>query len=80
MPSGFTIRMMAPPGSGGPSLQEIFHVAIDDENQAKEAVRNVTNAASDAIVEVAGELSPADIRRHRLERGEVKPVGKTNPI
>ena len=80
MPVGFTIRVMAPPGSGGPSLQEVFHVVIDDENPAKQAVRNVTKAANDAIVEVAGELSSADITRLGLKAGEVMSVGRTDPI
>jgi hypothetical protein len=80
MPSGFTIRVLAPPGSGGPSLQKIFHVAIEDENRAIEAVRNVTKAESDAIVEVAGELNSEKIMQLGLKAGEVFPVGRTDPI
>ena len=80
MSAGYTIRIMAPPGSGGPSLQKIYHVAIDDENRAKETVRNVTKAASDAIVEVAAELSSGEIMRLGLKAGEVMPVGQTRPI
>jgi hypothetical protein len=80
MPTGYTVRMMAPPGSGGPSLQKVYHVAIDDENRTIEAVRNVANAASDAIVEVAGELSSGEIMRLRLKPGEVMPVGQTSAI
>jgi hypothetical protein len=72
--------MMAPPGSGGPSLQKVYHVAIDDENHAKEVVRNVTKAASDAIAEVAAELSSDEIMRLGLKAGEVMPVGQTSPI
>jgi hypothetical protein len=80
MPAGFTIRTIAPPGSVGASLQETFHVAIDDESLAREVVRNVTKAASDAIVEVAGELSSADVERLELAGGEVMPVSRTTPL
>jgi hypothetical protein len=80
MPAGFTIRTMAPPGSGGPSLQEIFHVAIDNENRAIEAVREITKSASDAIVEVEGELTSAEITQLGLKAGEVMPAGTTDPI
>lgn len=52
-------------------MQELFQVAIDDENRAKEAVRKVTKAPTDAIVEVAGELSAAEITRLGLKAGEV---------
>jgi hypothetical protein len=80
MPAGYTIRVLAPPGEGGSSLQEVFHVAIEDENRAMEAVRNVTKPASDAIVEVTGELNPTEITRLGLKAGEVFPVGRTDPI
>ena len=80
MPAGFTIRTIAPPGSVGASLQETFHVAIDDENLAKEVVRNVTKAASDAIIEVVDELSSFDVKRLELAGGEVMPVSRTIPI
>jgi hypothetical protein len=43
-------------------------------------VRNVTKAASDAIVEVAGELSSADVERLELAGGEVMPVSRTTPL
>ena len=80
MPARYTIRVIAPPGSAGSSLQEVFHVAIDDENRAKAAVRSVTKAAGDALVEVHGELDSDDILRLGLKAGELMPVGRTNPI
>jgi hypothetical protein len=80
MPKGYKIRVIAPPVLGGPSLQKIFHVAVDDENRAIEAVREVTKPASDAIIEVAGELSSDKIMRLGLKAGEVMPDGQTKAI
>ncbi len=80
MPAGFTIRVLVPPGKGGPSQQEFFQVAIDDEKLALEAVRNITRAASGVIIKVAGELSSSQIRRLGLLRGEVLPVGNASPL
>lgn len=80
MPEGYTIRVLAPPGSGGSSPQKIYHVAIEDEDQAIEAVRSVTKPPTDAIVEVAGELSSFEVMRLGLKAGEVFPVARTEPI
>jgi hypothetical protein len=76
MPAGFTIRVTAPPGSGGASIQEYFDVAIGDENRAKEAVRIAATLASDAIVEVVGELRLVDIWKAGLHPEEVLSVRK----
>jgi hypothetical protein len=78
MPAGFTICKTCP-GNGGGSPQEFFQVAIDDEKLALDTVRNFTNAASDAVIEIAGELSASHIRRLGLLRGEVLRAGKTSP-
>jgi len=51
-----------------------------EENRAKEAVRNVAQAESDAIVEVAAELGSGEIMQLGLKAGEVMRVGQTKPI
>jgi hypothetical protein len=77
MPASFTIRTEASKANERPGMKELFQVAIDDKKLAIEAVRRFTKAGSDTIIEVAGELSYADLKRLRLEGGEVMSIGKT---
>jgi hypothetical protein len=76
MPAGYTIRVTAPPGSGGVSIQEYFDVAIDDRDRALEAVRIAAKVADGTPVEVVGELRLADLAKGGLLRGEVLSVRK----
>ncbi len=69
-----------PAGQRWTIATKVYHVAIDEENRAKEAVRNVAQAESDAIVEVAAELSSGEIMQLGLKAGEVMPVGQIKPI
>jgi hypothetical protein len=49
-----------------------FEVAIEDENQAKSTVRKASQAATDAIVEIADELSATQIAQLELQPGQVR--------
>ena len=80
MPAGFTIRTKMSGANGRPALNELFQVAMDDEKLAIKAVRRITKAATDTIIEVVEELSYADLKRLRLERGEVMSLGKTKHL
>lgn len=72
MPAGYMIRVTTPPIRNEGSTQELFEVAIDDENQAKSVVRQASQAASDAIVEIAHELNSTQIARLELQPGRVR--------
>ncbi len=76
MPAGYTIRVTAPP-VGGASMQEFFQVAIDDENEAVEAVRVAAKVINGAPVEVVGELSHTELGSLSLVPGEVRSVRRT---
>ena len=57
MPAGYMIRVTTPPIRNEGCTQELFEVAIDDENQAEERRPDrPSQAAIDAIVEIAHEL------------------------
>ena len=56
MPAGYMIRVISPPIRNEGCTLELFEVAIEDEDQAKSAVRKPSQAAIDAIVESADEL------------------------
>jgi hypothetical protein len=74
MPVGYTVRVTTP-GNGGASMQEFFHVAIEDKNRAQEAVRIAAKLASSVPVEVIGELSTSEALS--LEPEEVRSVRRT---
>jgi hypothetical protein len=59
VPAGYIVRITA--RRVGDSQQEFWQVAIEDENRAKEWVRQASGVASDAIVETVKELSASDI-------------------
>lgn len=56
MPAGYMIRVITPPIRNEGSTQELFEVAMEDEDQAKSIVRKASQATTDAIVEIANEL------------------------
>lgn len=72
MPSGYMIRVITPPIRNEGSTQELFEVAMEDEDQAKSIVRKASQAATDAIVEIAGELSATQIAQLELQPGQVR--------
>ena len=80
MPAGFTIRTTVSGTHGRSAHNELFQVALDDEKLAIEAVRRIAKAGTAPIIEVAGELSYADLKRLSLERGEVMSLGKTKRV
>jgi uncharacterized protein YggE len=72
MPAGYMIRVISPPIRNEGSTLELFEVAIEDENQAKSTARKASQAAADAIVEIAAELSAAQIAQLELQTGQVR--------
>jgi hypothetical protein len=72
MPAGYMIRMITPPIRNEGSTQELFEVAMEDEDQAKSIVRKASQAATDAIVEIADELSATQIAQLELQPGQVR--------
>ena len=72
MPAGYMIRVISPPIRNEGSTQELFEVAIEDEDQAKSIVRKASQAATDAIVEIADELSATQIAQLELQPGQVR--------
>ena len=68
--------MTARPVNGGTSIQEYFDVAVDEEDQALEAVRIAAKIADGTPIEVVSELSPTDIGKAGLVPGEVLSVRK----
>jgi hypothetical protein len=58
-------------------MQEYFQLAIEDENQAVEAVRVAAKVVDGTPVEVLGELSPTEIGWLSLAPGEVRSVRRT---
>ena len=51
---------------------EEWDVAIGDEKRAKEALRK--KVGSGAIIELAGELTAAQVTEHGLKPGDIKKV------
>jgi hypothetical protein len=72
MPAGYMIRVITPPIRNEGSTQELFEVAMEDEDQAKSIVRKASQAATDAIVEIADELSATQIAQLELQPGQVR--------
>ena len=78
MPAGYMIRVTTP-GNGEALMQEYFQIALDDAKRAKEVARLTARLANDVLVEVAGELSFADLRNAGMLRGEGLSVRKSIP-
>jgi hypothetical protein len=70
MPAGFIIRITTRRPGATESEQELWQVAIDDENLAKEWVRRASNAASDAIAETEKELNASEVAELGLPSGQ----------
>ncbi len=73
MATGYTIRVTTRP-AGGEAVQEVYQVAIGDQNGAMEAVRQATGVPSDTLVEIDDELGPSDIEWLELQPGQVVPA------
>ena len=72
MPAGYAIRITTRRPRATESEQELWQVAIDDENRAKEWVRKASNAASDAIAEIDRELNATEVAELGLPAGQAR--------
>ena len=52
--------------------QELWQVAVADENRAKEWVRELSKAASDAIAETEKELTATEVANLGLPPGQAR--------
>ena len=72
MPAGYMIHVISPPIRNEGSTLELFEVAIEGEDQAKSAFGKASQAAIDAKVESAEELSARQIAQLELKPGQVR--------
>jgi hypothetical protein len=72
MPAGYTIRITTRRPGATESEQELWQVAVADENRAKEWVRELSKAASDAIAETEKELTATEVANIGLPPGQAR--------
>jgi hypothetical protein len=69
MPSGFVVRVMTKPMSGGHPLRVLYAVALENEEVALNAVLSKTGP--DEVVEVVGQLAAGTVHALQLAPGQI---------
>jgi hypothetical protein len=66
---GKIVRVTTQAVSGGAPMVQLWHVAIDTDDEAIARVRADTNSSDDNLIEIVGHLTAEVLKELRIPRG-----------